>query len=86
MAKSKAKSTVPNYSKGNGVYTKKVAQLINGKYDKKGARTIRKGMMITNAYAEEQNANDNGTFYTLDEKATKAYEKEVKEAKTKTSK
>jgi hypothetical protein len=53
------------------VYKKIASPFVAGKYDKKQSRTVRERIIMTCETAEQENKNDNGIFYILDEKATK---------------
>jgi hypothetical protein len=70
MAKTKA-SEKKAETLAVAVYKKIAAPLVAGKYDKKQARTVRERIVMTCEVAEQENKNDNGIFYVLDEKATK---------------
>lgn len=59
------------------VYSKMKAERIQGKFSKKVSTVIRKKMLITDSFAEQENEGfkNSGVYYVVNEEATKEYAK-----------
>lgn len=62
------------------VYQKRMAGVVNGKYDKKTSVVLRKRMTLTEDYAKalNQGYTHSGIYYQLDKKATEQFKKDKK--------
>lgn len=70
MAKKAEKSSV-------SVYTKKQAEKIQGKFDKKLSKVLRDTVAIADSFAKKHNEDFEltGSYYVLNEKKTEEYKK-----------
>lgn len=66
--------------KSMGVYVKRKAEKIRGKFDKKTSIVIRPKMLIANQYAEKENEKFDscGIFYVLNMELTEKYNSKKK--------